>query len=97
VEAAICYGEQQLTVRVRDDGKGINPEILEAKGRVGHWGLPGMRERASKFGAQLELWSRPEAGTEVELRVPAATAYQSRRGWGTWFSSRRSYDIDTQA
>ena len=97
VEVTIRYDEQQLIVRVRDDGKGISPETLEAKGRAGHWGLPGMRERASKIGAQLELWSRPETGTEMELKIPAATAYQSRRAWGNWFSSRRSSNIDTQA
>jgi len=96
VEVAIRYDEQGLTVRVRDDGKGIRPETLEAKGRAGHWGLPGMRERASKIGAQLELWSRPEAGTEMELKISAATAYQSRRAWGNWFSSRRSSN-NTQA
>ena len=85
----IHYDEQQLTVHVRDDGRGISPETLEAKGRAGHWGLPGMRERASKIGAQLDLRSRPEAGTEMELTIPAATAYRSRRAWGNWFSSRR--------
>jgi len=53
VEVTIRYDEQQLIVRVRDDGKGIGPETLEAKGRAGHGGLPGMRERASKIGAQL--------------------------------------------
>jgi len=36
-----------------------------------------MRERARRIGANLELWSRPGAGTEVELKVPAATAYRS--------------------
>jgi hypothetical protein len=97
VEIAIRYGERDLTVRVRDDGKGIVPETLEVKGRAGHWGLQGMRERARKIGARLELWSRPEAGTEIGLKIPAATAYQSRRVWGNWFSSRRSSRIDTQA
>ena len=97
VEVTIRYDEQQMTVRVHDDGKGIGPETLEAKGRTGHWGLAGMRERASKIGAQMELRSRPEAGTEMELKIPAATAYQSRRAWGNWFSSRRSSNIDTQA
>jgi signal transduction histidine kinase len=92
---AIRYDEQQLTIRVRDEGKGIRPGTLEAKGLAGHWGLQGMRERASKIGASLALWSRPEAGTEIELKIPAATAYQSRRAWG-WFSSRRSSDIHTQ-
>jgi hypothetical protein len=56
-----------------------------------------MRERASKIGARLELWSRPEAGTEIGLKIPAATAYQSRRAWENWFSSWRSSDINTQA
>ena len=97
VKVGIHYDEQQLTVHVRDDGRGISPETLEAKGRAGHWGLPGMRERASKIGAQLDLRSRPEAGTEMELTIPAATAYRSRRAWGNWFSSRRSSNIDTQA
>jgi hypothetical protein len=97
VEVTIRYDNQQLTVRVRDDGKGIGSETLETKGRTGHWGLPGMRERASKIGAQLELWSRTEGGTEMELKIPAATAYQSRRAWENWFSSRRSSDINTQA
>ena len=45
-------------------------------------GLQGMRERASKFGGQLELWSRRETGTEMELKIPAATGYQSRRNLG---------------
>jgi signal transduction histidine kinase len=97
VEVTIRYDEQQLTLRVRDDGKGISAKTLEAKGRAGHWGLQGMRERASKMGAQMELRSRPEAGTEIELKIPAARAYQSRRSWSNWFSSRRSSNIDTQA
>ena len=89
VEVTIRYEEQQMTVRVRDDGKGIGPETLEAKGRAGHWGLPGMRERASKIGAQLELRRGPEAGTEMELKIPATTAYQSRRASGNRFSNPR--------
>jgi signal transduction histidine kinase len=40
-------------------------------------GLQGMHERAHKVGGQLKFWSRPETGTEVELSVPGATAYQS--------------------
>jgi ligand-binding sensor domain-containing protein/signal transduction histidine kinase len=96
VEIGIRYDKQGLTLHVIDDGKGI-PEELKVTGRPGHWGLEGMRERAKKIGAQLELWSRPEAGTEIELKIPAATAYQSRRTLENWFSSRSSSDIDTQA
>ena len=76
VEAEIAYDSRQFRLRVRDDGRGIEPGILEAGGRAGHWGLQGMRERAEKIGGQLRFWSRPETGTEVELTVPGATAYQ---------------------
>ena len=77
VEAEIAYDSRQFRLRVRDDGRGIDPEILEAGGRTGHWGLQGMHERAQKIGGQLSFWSRPETGTEVEFTVPAATAYQN--------------------
>lgn len=79
VEVEIAYDSKQFRLRVRDDGRGIDPEVLKQGGRPDHWGLPGMRERARKIGAQLQMWSRPEAGTEVELTVPGATAYRSRR------------------
>ena len=78
VEAEIAYDSRQFRLRVRDDGRGIEPKILEAGGRSGHWGLQGMRERAEKIGGQLSFWSRPETGTEVELTVPGTTAYQAR-------------------
>jgi len=78
VEAEIAYDTRQFRLRVRDDGRGIEPKILEAGGRTGHWGLQGMRERAEKIGGQLRFWSRPETGTEVELTVPGATAYRPR-------------------
>jgi len=77
VELEITYDSRQFRLRVRDNGRGIDPKILEEGGRPGHWGLQGMRERAQKIGGQLKFWSRPETGTEVELTIPAATAYQS--------------------
>jgi signal transduction histidine kinase len=77
VEVEIAYHPKQFRLRVRDDGRGMDPEVLQQGGRPDHWGLPGMRERAQTMGAQLQLWSRPEAGTEVELTVPGTTAYRS--------------------
>lgn len=53
---------------------GINHDVLH-RGRVGHWGLPGMRERTQKIGGQLKIWSQGGAGTEIELTIPAAIAY----------------------
>jgi signal transduction histidine kinase len=88
VEAEIAYDSRQFRLRVRDDGRGIDPKILEAGGRSGHWGLRGMQERTQKIGGQLRFWSRPETGTEVELTVPGATAYQnsSNKQKKIWFS-----------
>ncbi len=86
IEVDISYGEAELRLRIRDDGEGIDVEVLRDGGRVGHWGLLGMRERAKKISATITIWSKPGAGTEVELRVPAHFAYRSghrapRRLW----------------
>ena len=80
IEAEITYDSREFRVRIRDDGRGIDPDVLEKGGRADHWGLQGMRERADRIGGKLELWSRQGSGTEVELTVPAATAYRSLRG-----------------
>jgi signal transduction histidine kinase len=77
IETEIEFSPDHLAVRVRDDGCGIDPEIVRL-GRDGHWGLQGMRERAEEMGARLRLWSRPSAGTELELIVPGNIAYQIR-------------------
>jgi len=62
-----------------DDGKGIDPKILQAGGQPGHFGIPGMRERAQRIGAHLDFWSEAGAGAEVELKIPASLAYQTAR------------------
>jgi signal transduction histidine kinase len=81
IEAEIMYGQRLLRLRIRDDGKGIDPKHLDA-GRDGHWGLAGMRERAQQIGAQLDMWSEAGAGTEVELRIPGSVAYGTSLGRG---------------
>src|SRR5262250_2892863 len=81
IEAELRYDDHALRLRIRDDGRGIDPQVLKAGGRSGHWGLRGVRERAQQIGAQLGFWSEAGAGTEVQLTVPAAVAYeQSRHG-----------------
>ena len=79
IEVEIRYDQDQLRVRIRDDGKGIDPKILEDGGQPGHWGISGMRERAQRIGSRLDFWSEVGAGTEVQLTVPAAMAYEKRR------------------
>jgi PAS domain S-box-containing protein len=75
IDVEILYHESLLRLRIRDDGKGIAPIVLEKGGRARHWGLIGIRERAKRMGAQLDLWSEPGAGTEVRLTVPASVSY----------------------
>jgi len=67
-------------LRVRDDGRGIDPKILAEGGRADHWGMQGMRERANRIGAELKIWSGHQNGTEVDLIVPSGTAYKSANG-----------------
>jgi signal transduction histidine kinase len=69
IEAEVEYLPRGLRLVVRDNGCGIDPQIV-GSGRDSHWGLLGMRERAGKIGAKLQIWSRPGAGTEVEISVP---------------------------
>ena len=62
-------------MRLYDDGIGIDPKVLKEGARAGHWGLPGVRERAKLAGAQLDFWSEVGVGTEVQVTVPASVAY----------------------
>jgi signal transduction histidine kinase len=77
IEVALEYGVNELRVSVRDNGCGIEPQVLQS-GRDGHWGLSGMRERAERAGAKLRVWSSAANGTEIDLRVPARIAFESQ-------------------
>lgn len=59
-----------LVLRVRDAGPGMAGSEESAATRRGHYGLLGMRERAARIGALLDLESAPGQGTTVSLRVP---------------------------
>jgi signal transduction histidine kinase len=75
IETEIDYGETVFTLRVRDDGAGIEPEVLGRGRRSGHFGLQGMRERSERAGGTLSVWSERNVGTEVEVTIPAQMAY----------------------
>jgi signal transduction histidine kinase len=77
IEAEIAYSRSMLQLRIRDDGIGIDQMVLDQGGRAGHWGLPGMHERAKRIGGRLDVWSRPGAGTEIELSIPGSIAYET--------------------
>ena len=75
IEVAVFYSPGSLLLTVRDDGCGMDPRVVQG-GRPGHWGLPGMRERAETIGAKLQLFSSKLSGTEVRLSVPGRIAYE---------------------
>jgi signal transduction histidine kinase len=79
IEVRLRYEEKQLQLRVRDDGSGIEPKSLENR-KPGHFGLPGMRERAELIGGRLEVWSQTGVGTEVDMKLPSYAAYSSPGG-----------------
>lgn len=75
IEVELKYASNHLRILVRDDGCGIEPQVLRS-GREGHWGLSGMRERAERIGARLRVYSGVANGTEVELSVPGHLAFE---------------------
>jgi ligand-binding sensor domain-containing protein/signal transduction histidine kinase len=90
IEAELRYDDDAFLLVVRDDGKGIDPKVLKDHGRAGHWGLPGLYERAEGIGARLDIWSEAGAGTEVRLTVPAAIAYEKSGGGGRFKLFRKT-------
>jgi signal transduction histidine kinase/ligand-binding sensor domain-containing protein len=78
IELEIEYAAKSLRMLVRDNGRGIDPRVLQS-GREGHWGIQGMRERAEKIGAKLRVLSSAHAGTEIELSIPSHLAFEKNR------------------
>lgn len=77
VEVEIEYRFRRLRVVVRDDGCGIDPQVLRSEAETSR-GIAAMRRRAEGIGARLKIRSRPAAGTEVELSVPGHVAFSDR-------------------
>jgi signal transduction histidine kinase len=75
IEVEVHYDRREFRLRIRDDGKGIDPKVLAGGGVTGHYGLAGMHERAAILGGTLTIWSELDSGTEAELIIPASIAY----------------------
>jgi ligand-binding sensor domain-containing protein/signal transduction histidine kinase len=99
IEAEVTFGDSHLRLRFRDDGIGIDPAVLQRGGRSGHWGMVGVRERALRMGAQLKVWSKTGAGTELELSVPGRIAYVKTAAAANFrfFRTRSSEDHDRRS
>jgi signal transduction histidine kinase len=79
IEVDVGYDKAEVTLRIRDNGSGIDSETLKQGRRENHFGLQGMNERARKIGAQLRIWSSPNAGTEIDIRITAILAYETSK------------------
>jgi signal transduction histidine kinase len=82
IAVEIRYDRRRFRLRVRDDGQGISEDTIR-RGHAGHFGLHGMRERAQVVGGRLEVWSKLNSGTQIELSIPGRIAYDAsvRRSW----------------
>jgi signal transduction histidine kinase len=77
LEVELRYAHN-LALRVGDNGKGIDRAIAD-RGKDGHFGLQGMRERAARIGGKLTLGSSSNSGTEVRLIVPGGICFRKMR------------------
>ncbi|MEK6337722.1 MAG: sensor histidine kinase, partial [Acidobacteriota bacterium] len=77
IRVEIQYEKRRFRLQIRDDGKGFEEDTIRPA--AGHFGLPGMRERAEVVGGRLEVWSRSGLGTQVDLSIPGAVAYEGSR------------------
>jgi signal transduction histidine kinase len=75
IDVEIQYAPDSLSLRVSDDGAGFEPAAWNDGVQAEHWGLMGMRERARKIHAQLEVTSRPGQGSAVKLHVRGSIAF----------------------
>jgi signal transduction histidine kinase/ligand-binding sensor domain-containing protein len=75
-EIVLDYGSLEFVMRCSDNGVGLSPAVLGQGKRDGCWGLVGIRERTSTMHGEMQLWSSPDDGTEVEIRIPAKVAYR---------------------
>jgi signal transduction histidine kinase len=82
IEASLTYGPNELRFDLRDDGVGLPAAFGTGSEPKGHFGLTGMRERASEVRGTVTFSSRKRAGTHGGLSIPASAAYVSApRHW----------------
>jgi signal transduction histidine kinase len=72
IDIQLDYTEDNVYLRVEDNGQGFNTDdVLEKKpGKPTAWGLLGMSERASLVGGSCSIYSHPGKGTLIEVNVP---------------------------
>jgi signal transduction histidine kinase/ligand-binding sensor domain-containing protein len=75
VEIKICFHRRELGLRIHDNGVGLEADVLSKGGKAGHFGLVGMRERATRIGGALVIESCVGKGTDLTLTIPARLVF----------------------
>lgn len=72
VKLKVSFSEQNVTLTLRDDGKGFEVSTLQnlPAGRKGGYGLQGAKERLGLVGGYLEIESGPGKGTRLKVHAP---------------------------
>ena len=81
VAVSVDYRNTSLRLQIVDDGCGIDPVMLKAAERCGHFGLVGMRERAAQLGARFSVQGNGRNGTRVTVVAPAGVVFEDRWLW----------------
>lgn len=68
VQVRLVNDRNRLEMLIEDDGQGFDPRFI-SQPRPGHFGLSGLKERAAKIGARLDLATHPGSGTRVTVRL----------------------------
>lgn len=89
IEIVLDYRATSLVLSVSDDGCGIDAAILQSGERSGHWGLPGMRERAAELKGRLQIASSAQSGTAIVLEIAAHLAYSASAAPTPWSRLKR--------
>jgi ligand-binding sensor domain-containing protein/signal transduction histidine kinase len=71
IELRLSYEAQLVRLVVKDDGRGFDPASVSDASL--HFGIQGLRERAARIGATLDVRSRDGAGTVIETVVETGT------------------------
>lgn len=70
IAVELVADENFILMTIEDNGRGFSPYHLTAEPGTRHLGLIGMRERAAIAGGHLDVYSAPEQGTTLQVRVP---------------------------
>lgn len=79
VGLTLSYMDDMVTLDIRDDGVGFEPDAQRASGSAkGGFGLAGMRQRVQRLAGRLNIESEPGGGTAISACIPAIPAGGAR-------------------